>query len=59
MDDKPIEIEGRLYHARDGVVLVDPEGGEPIPYHICICFARDSADCVCGAWDYPIPEREQ
>jgi len=56
MDIEPIDIDGRLYHARDGQLLTDPDNNEPIPYHICICFAKGSFECVCGAWDYSIPE---
>jgi hypothetical protein len=50
MDCEPIEIDGELYHARDGVALTDPDNGEVIPYYICICHAFCEYECVCGAW---------
>ena len=39
------------YHLNwDGKLLLD-EQGEPIPKSICICFAHEPNECVCGAWD--------
>jgi hypothetical protein len=55
-DYEPIDIDGKLYHAMDGVALTDPDNGEVIPYHICICHAYDESECVCGAWYYPLPK---
>lgn len=48
-----IEIDGKKFHADDdGVVILD-EYGEPIPAHICLCFAHCPSECVCGAWSIP------
>lgn len=55
MDDEPIEVGGILYHARDGVALTD-ENGDMVPADICICFAHNEYECVCGAWDRPIQD---
>lgn len=54
MDDDPIEIDGILYHARDGELLRE-ENGDPIPADICLCWAHSANECVCGAWDRPCP----
>lgn len=51
-----IEIDGQLYHARDGEPLREDDGSL-IPAHICLCFAHDEYECGCGAWDRPIPEK--
>ena len=50
-----IEIDGKKFHADDdGVVILD-EDGEPIPAHICLCFAHCPSECGCGAWCIPLP----
>lgn len=50
-----IEIDGKEYHADDdGIVILD-EDGDPIPSHVCICHAYSDTECVCSAWDRPLP----
>ena len=50
-----IEIDGKEYHADDdGIVILD-EDGDPIPSHVCICHAYSDMECVCSAWDRPLP----
>lgn len=58
MDMEPIEIDGILYHARDGELLRE-ENGDPIPAHVCICWAHNEYECVCGAWDMPIQRADR
>ena len=58
MDMEPIEIDGILYHARDGELLRE-ENGDPIPAHFCLCFALDKYECACGAWDMPIQKADR
>lgn len=44
-------MDNGKYHLNwDGKLLLD-EDGKPIPKSICICFAHEPNECVCGAWD--------
>lgn len=36
--------------------LILDENGEPIPDWRCICNAWAGIECVCGAWDKPLPK---
>lgn len=39
------------YHVNsDGELILD-EDGQPIPKTICLCYAREPLECICGAWD--------
>lgn len=55
-----ILINGELYHTdpnldEENSPLLD-ENGDPIPKYVCLCCAHSSYECVCGAWDVPVPE---
>lgn len=55
MYQRTVDVDNVSYHAdNDGELLLD-EDGDPIPSHICICFAHSDNECVCGAWSRPIP----
>lgn len=56
-------IDGKSYHSEeiygdDGnivderPILVD---GEMVPKYECLCCAYGSYECICGAWDEPLP----
>ena len=48
------------YHTGwDDELLVDGDTGKLIPLYICICFAHESSECVCGGWDVDIQEWEE
>lgn len=41
----------RTHHLNWDRSLVLDENDNPIPLHICVCFAHSSSECCCGAWD--------
>ena len=48
---KTVEIEGVLYHADlDGVSPLLDGYDRLIEATVCLCAARESSECVCGAW---------
>lgn len=62
MTIQSIEIDGKWYHAQpdwpdgqeepsDKLVPILDEEGDMIPKEQCMCFARSSSECICGAWD--------
>ncbi len=52
-----IKIGEKEYHAdEEGIAITDPDTFEPIESYICICAAREPAECCCGAWERPIPD---
>ena len=56
MDDGNFgEVNGQMYHFRDGQPLLD-ESGQMIECYICLCAAYAPEECSCGAWDWPLPE---
>lgn len=51
------EDDEKEYHTdEDGELILD-EYGEPIESYICLCFAKSEFECMCGAWNVPIPTR--
>lgn len=50
-----MEIDGHMYHSVDGVPRID-ERGYRIPAYVCLCYAREASACVCGGWEFPIPD---
>jgi hypothetical protein len=47
-------MEDEIYHKDlDGNLILDGDE-QPIPITVCLCFARSSSECMCGAWDLPI-----
>jgi len=54
MNDLFGEVNGQMYHFRDGKPLLD-ERGQMIEAYLCLCFARSETECSCGAWDFPLP----
>lgn len=54
--DKVVTIKGRDYHAyEDGSLFLD-ENASRVPKYVCLCFAYSASECLCGAWDYGLPE---
>lgn len=49
-------MENDLYHKDEYDKYILDEYGEKIPNYICICAAYSDVECVCGAWDIPLPE---
>lgn len=57
MDDRFIEIDGKLYHRNQGTdVPLCWEDGEPIKAYVCLCYAKCASECSCGAWDYEVDD---
>lgn len=54
---KVVTIQGKDYHAAtDGSLFLD-ENDRRVPKYLCLCFAHEACDCVCGAWDYGLPDK--
>ena len=43
------DIEEGFHKNKDGSLFLDEEG-KPVPLTICICYAREPNECICGAW---------
>lgn len=39
------------YHIDDDGNLILDELGRPIPNTVCLCYAHEPSECLCGAWD--------
>lgn len=56
INDKPYHSE-EMYD--DGGNIIDERpilvDGEMVPKHKCICCAYGPSECICGAWDEPLP----
>ena len=60
MDDGNFgEVNGQMYHFRDGQPLLDESSGQMIECYICLCAAHSASECSCGAWDWPLPEVQE
>ncbi len=55
MHERIVYVDDVAYHADDDGELLLDEHDEPIPSYVCICSAFGPHECVCGAWDRPIP----
>lgn len=51
-----IMIKGEGFHATiDGELYLDSDG-KRVPKYICLCHAYEASECICGAWDYGLPD---
>lgn len=54
--DGIIYIGTKGYHADTVGNLFMDEDGRRVPKYMCLCFAHEANECVCGAWGYGLPE---